>query len=51
MHTTLITFDNFKEFFSIPKHASYELKDVNYKKTIISQKNLNQDDNQDIMVS
>lgn len=51
MHTTHVTFENFKEFYSIPKHATYKLKDVNYRKTFIIEKNLNQDDNQDTMVS
>ena len=51
MRTTAIISENFKEFFSIPKYATYQLKDVNYKKTIILEKNLNQDDNQDTMVS
>jgi hypothetical protein len=51
MHISYTLLRSFKEFYSIPKNATYELKNVSYRKTIILEASLDKDSSGDTMVS
>lgn len=51
MNKSKIILEIFKEFYSIPQDATYKLKDVSYRKSVISEEDLEKDEFNNKMVS